>query len=206
MRFSYRSIFYASLALFFFAGCTLPTIAQKSFLKSSEASVGVIGEFTSNVSGNGITLDTTKAAGGQASFRHSYHWWLGFEGSYNYTRYNEYYSSKPYSIQHNTHEMAADYLVTTPVSPFGFKPYAEGGLSVIVFSPSLNGGQNVAWQGEPGVNFGAGFDHPLLTPYFGIRIGYRGVYYKAPDFNLTTLKTGASRLTSEPLAGFYVRF
>ena len=204
MRFSHRSILYATFALFI-AGSAIPAIAQKSFLKNSEASVGVIGEFTSNVKGNGITLDTTKSMGGQASFRHSYHWRLGFEGSYNYTRYNEYYSTKPYSIQHNTHEAAADYLVTTPVSPLGFKPYVEAGLSVIVFSPSLNGGQNVSWQGEPGANFGVGFDHPLI-PHFGIRIGYRGIYYKAPDFNLPALKTGASRLTSEPLAALYFRF
>lgn len=203
MRFSYRYIFYAALAVLF-AGSTVPAHAQ-SFLKNSEASVGVLGEFTSNVTGNGITLDTSKAAGGQAAFRHSYHWWLGYEGSYNYTRFTEYYSSRPYSIQHNTHEFAASYLVSG-TSVLGFRPFALGGVSAIVFSPSLNGGQNVSWQGEPGLNFGGGFDHALLSSHFGVRIEYRGLYYKAPDFNEADLKTGKSRLTSEPVAALYFRF
>ncbi|HUY81645.1 MAG TPA: hypothetical protein VMU92_07970 [Acidobacteriaceae bacterium] len=206
MRFSHRCISFAALA-FFVAGFSMPVVAQqKSFLKNSEGSIGMFAEFTPTVSGNGITLKASKAAGAQAAFRHSYHWWLGFEGSYNYTRFTEYYSSRPFPIQHNVHELAADYLVTTPTSLFGFKPYAMVGASAVVFSPSLNGGQNVAWQGRPGMNFGVGFEHPLLTPYFGVKIGYRGVYYKAPDFNVTTLKTGAWRLTSEPLAGVYFHF
>lgn len=205
MRFSHRCTFFAALA-FFLAGPTVPALAQMHFLRNSEASVGVLGEFTPDVSGNGITVRATNGLGGQAAFRHSYHWWLGFEGSYNYARFSEYYSGKPYSIQHNMHEFAVDYLATTPISPLSFKPFAMVGVSAIVFSPSLNGGQNVSWQGRPGANFGVGVEHPLLTPYFGIRIEYRGVYYKAPDFNESALKTGASRLTSEPMAGLYFRF
>ena len=204
MRFSYRCIFYAALAVLF-AGSSFPALAQ-SFLKNSEASVGVLGEFTSNVSGNGITLDTSKSAGVQAAFRHSYHWWLGFEGSYNYTRYSEYYSSRPFTVQHNTHEFAASYLVSSGHGVLGFRPFALAGVSAIIFSPSLNGGQNVAWQGRPGLNFGAGVERTLLNPHFGVRIQYRGVYYKAPDFNQAILTTGQFRLTSEPMAGFFYRF
>jgi hypothetical protein len=203
MRFSYRFLFCVALAVLV-AGSALPASAQK-ILKNSEVSVSGFAEFTSNVSGNGITVDTSKAAGGQGAFRHSYHWWLGYEGSYNYTRFTEYYSSRPVPIQHNMHEIAASYLVTTPTSLLGFRPFALAGVSAIVFSPSLNGGQNVAWQGEPGVNFAAGFDRGLL-PHFGVRVQYRGLYYKTPDFNQTSLKTGQSRLTSEPMAGLYLRF
>lgn len=203
MRFSYRCFLYAAIAVIF-AGTLTPARAQK-FLHNSEASVGVLGEFTSNVTGNGITLDTSKSVGAQAAFRHSYHWWLGFEGSYNYTRFTEYYSNRPYPIQHNTHEFAASYLVSG-TSVLGFRPFALGGVSAIIFSPSLNGGQNVSWQGEPGLNFGAGVDHALLSSHFGIRIQYRGLYYKAPDFNEADLKTGKSRLTSEPVVALYYRF
>jgi hypothetical protein len=64
----------------------------------------------------------------------------------------------------------------------------------------------VSWQWRPGVNFGAGINYPLLTKYFGLRLEYRGVYYKAPDFGLAKLTTNAYRLTSEPMAGFFVRF
>lgn len=205
MRFSHRCLSFAALACLV-VGLSMPAVAQKSFIKNSEGSVGIIAEFSPTVSGNGITIKTSKAAGGQATFRHSYHWWLGFQAGYTYTRFTEYYSSNVFPIQHNVHEFSGDYLVTTPTSLMGFKPYAVVGASAVVFSPSLNGGQNVPWQARPGIDFGGGFDHPLLTQYFGIRIGYRGVYYKVPDFGKTKLASGAWRLTSEPVAGFYFHF
>jgi Outer membrane protein beta-barrel domain len=203
MRFSYRHFPFAALLLLF-TGFAVSAHAQ-SFLHNSDASVSAFGQFTSGVSGNGITDDPTKSLGGQAAFRHSYHWWLGFEGSYAYTRYNEYYSSRPYSVQHNTHEFAASYLVNGS-SVLGFRPFAFAGISALVFSPSLNGGQNASWQGRTALNFGAGIDRSLLTSHFGIRVQYRGLYYKAPDFNDALLTTGKSRLTSEPMAGVYYRF
>jgi len=203
MRVSYRLFFYASLLLFF-AGFAISARAQ-NFLHNSEASVSAFGQFTSSVSGNGISLNTTDSLGGQAAFRHSFHWWLGFEGSYSYTRFNEYYSALPYSVQHNFHEFAGSYLVSGS-NVLGFRPFALAGLSGIIFSPSLNGGQNLPWQGETGLNFGVGAEHALMTSHFGIRIEYRGLYYKAPDFGDPALKTGSSRLTSEPLVGVYYRF
>jgi len=205
MRISHRCTFVAALA-FFLAFPSMSAFAQKSFIKNSEGSVGAIAEFSPTVSGNGITIKASKAAGGQATFRHSYHWWLGFQVGYVYTRFTEYYSSYVFPVQHNVHEFSGDYLVTSPTSLFGFKPYAVAGASAVIFSPSLNGGQNVPWQARPGINFGGGVERPLITQSFGIRIGYRGVYNKVPDFGKTYLASGAWRLTSEPLAGFYFRF
>lgn len=204
MRFFYRHYFCAALLLLLL-GFAVSASAQ-SFLRNSDVSVGAFGQFTSDVSGNGITLDTTKSLGGQAAFRHSYHWWLGFEGSYDYSRYAELYSNQRFPIQHNTHEFAASYLVSAPIGVFGIRPFALAGISALVFSPTLNGGQNQSWQGEPALNFGVGLNHALLTSHFGIRIQYRGVFYKAPDFNQPALDTGESRLTSEPMAGIYLKF
>jgi len=178
--------------------------SAQNFLHNSDISVSAFGQFSPTVNGNGIELKTTDSVGGQAAFRHSYHWWLGFEGSYNYTRFAEIYSNQRFPIQHNTHEFAGSYLVTVP--SVILHPFAFAGVSALVFSPTLNGGQNVSWQGEPAFNFGAGVNQALLTSHFGIRIQYRGVYYKAPDFGEPILDTGKSRLTSEPMAGLYLRF
>lgn len=203
MRFPYRSFSLAALLLLFsgFAG----SACAQSFLHNSDMSVSAFGQFTSSVTGDGVTVRPTDSMGGQGAFRHSYHWWLGFEGSYAYTRYAEYYSSRPYSVQHNMHEFAASYLVSG-ASILGFRPFALAGVSALVFSPSLNGGQNVSWQGEPALNFGVGINQALLSSHFGIRLQYRGLYYKTPDFNNALLTTGTSRLTSEPMAGVYFRF
>lgn len=203
MRFLNRVLSTAAVLLLF-AGITAQSRAQ-SFRHNTDVSVGVFGQSTSSVSGNGVTVDPTESIGAQAAFRHSYHWWLGFEGSYNYTRFAERYSKLPYHVQHNMHEFAASYLVSG-ASLLGFRPFALGGVSAVLFSPSLNGGQNVPWQGEPGLNFGVGFDHSLLTSHLGVRLQYRGLYAKAPDFHEAGLKSGKSRLTSEPMAGIYIRF
>ena len=203
MRFLFRSLFYAVLLLSF-SWLTAQAGAQ-SFLHNSDASLSAFGQSTSSVTGNGVTVDTTDSIGGQGALRHSYHWWLGFEGSYDYTRFSEHYSNRPFAVQHNMHEFAASYLVSGG-SFFGFRPFALGGVSAVVFSPTLNGGQNASWQGEPGFNFSVGVNHALLTSHFGIRLQYRGVYYKAPNFGEPQLDSGAYRVTSEPMAGIYLKF
>ncbi len=181
-----------------------PAHAQKA-LSNSDISVDGFAQFTSTASGNGITDRPTKSAGGAASFRHSYHWWLGYEAGYEYTRFAEYYTGESFGIQHNTHEFGGSYYVHGATT-LGLQPFATVGASALVFSPSLNGGQNVAYQARPALNFGVGVNLPLLTSHFGVRVQYRGVYYKAPDFGEARLTTNAFRETSEPMAGVYFRF
>jgi hypothetical protein len=203
MRFLNRLFPYAALFLFF-AGFAFSAHAQ-SFIKNSEVSVSAFAQSTSDVSGNGVSVNPTESIGGQAAFRHSYHWWLGFEGSYDVTRFAEHYSNPPFEVQHTMHEFAGSYLVTGP-SILGFRPFALGGVSAVVYSPTLNGGQNVSWQGEPGLNFGVGINRAVYTSHLGVRLQYRGVYAKAPDFGRAALDADAWRLTSEPMAGVYLRF
>lgn len=203
MHFLYRFSSCAAV-LFLSAGLVAQAHAQ-SFIHNSDVSVSAFGQSTSSVSSNVVAVHTTDSIGAQAAFRHSYHWWLGFEGSYNYARYSEHYSNTPFAVQNNMHEFAASYLVRG-ASLLGFRPFALGGVSAMVFSPTLNGGQNVSWQGEPGFNYSAGIDRALLTSHFGVRLQYRGVYYKAPDFGKPQLNADAYRMTSEPMAGLYLRF
>lgn len=203
MRFPFRFFPYAALLLFF-AGFSVSAHGQ-SFFRNSEASISVFAQSTSSVTGNGVSVNPTDSLAGQAAFRHSYHWWMGFEGSYNYTRFSEHYSVTPFAVQHNTHEFAASYLVTGG-NFFGIRPFALGGVSGVVFSPTLNGGQNVSWQGEPGINYGVGLEHGLLSSHFGVRLQYRGLYAKAPDFNRAALDADKWRMTSEPMGGIYLRF
>jgi opacity protein-like surface antigen len=178
--------------------------AQKA-LHNDEVSIGGFFQFTSNASGNSITDTPTKSLGGEAAFSHSYHPLLGWQFSYDYSRFAEKYTGQPFGYQHNLHVFSGDYYLHG-VQALGFRPYAMAGISAVVFSPSLNGGQNAAWQARPGANFGAGVQIPLLTNNFGVELQYRGLYYKAPDFGQAKLTTNAWRLTSEPTAGIYVRF
>lgn len=180
-----------------------PAQAQKA-LRNDDIAVSGLYEMTQKVSGNGITVDPSKSGGGQAAFRHSFHYWMGYEAAYSVSRYTDFYTGQPFGIQHNQHEFSASYLIHGPT--ILVQPFALAGISAVVFSPSLNGGQNVTWQARPGINFSGGVNVPLLTSHIGIRVQYRGVYYQTPDYGRAVLKTNAYRLTSEPMAGVYLRF
>ncbi|MBT9331663.1 porin family protein [Paracidobacterium acidisoli] len=185
-------------------GAARAQVAQQ-VLRNSDVSLSAFGQFSSDVSSNGIQQTTTKSLGGQAAFRHSYHWWLGYEASYGYTRYAERYTGQVFSYQHNAHEFGGTYLVQGPHA-LGLQPFGGVGVSALIFSPSLNGGQHAEWQGRTAVNFTVGINHPLLTNHIGVRLQYRGLYYKAPDFGQVALKTNSFRITSEPTVGVYLKF
>jgi hypothetical protein len=190
----------------FFALLLLCSAAQaQKALHNDEASVDGFYQFTSSASGNGITDTASKSLGGEASFRHSFHPLLGYEISYDYSRFTEYYTGQVFGYQHNLHVFNGSYYVHAGQA-FGLQPFAVAGISAVIFSPTLNGGQNVPWQARPGANFGAGVDLPLVAHAIGVRLQYRGLFYQAPDFGQTKLTTGSYRLTSEPTAGFYLRF
>ena len=186
-------------------GLVSPAAQAQNALRNDDISVGGFYQFTQSTSGNGISDSASKSLGGSASFRHSFHWWLGYEGSYQYTRFTDDYSGQPFGVQHNVHEFGGSYYVHG-ITALGIEPFAIAGVSAVVFSPSLNGGQNVSWQARPGVNFGAGINYPLLTSHIGLRFEYRGVYYKTPDFGQAALTTNTYRVTSEPMVGVYFKF
>jgi hypothetical protein len=194
----------SSLLLCAVAALVVPSVHAQNALKNDDIAVTGLYEFTQTVSGNGITDIPSKAGGGEAAFRHSYHWWLGYEGAYTYTRYDETYTNQPFGYQHNQHEFSGSYYVHGPT--IFIQPFALAGFSGVLMSPSLNGGQNVPYQWRPGVDFGAGANLPLLTSHIGLRFEYRAVYYKAPDFGEPYLTTNAMRVTSEPMAGAYIKF
>jgi hypothetical protein len=199
----------SSLTLAVVPALVVPSLHAQKALKNDDIGVTGLFEFTQTVSGNGVTDTPSKAAGGEAVFRHSFHWWLGYEGAYSYTRYHEDYSGTSFpeqlfGVQHNQHEFSGSYYVHGPTVLI--QPFALAGVSAVLFSPTLNGGQNVPYQWRPGVNFGVGANLPLLSSHLGLRVEYRGVYYKTPDFGESYLTTNAMRLTSEPMAGAYIRF
>jgi opacity protein-like surface antigen len=192
-------------ALILFAASALCCSAQTKALANTDIAVEGFYQTTPTVSGNGISVRATHSAGGAAFFRHSYRWWLGYEAGYADTRYTNEYSGQSFGVQSNMHEFAGSYFIHGPRA-LGIEPFATAGVSGVLFSPSLNGGQNAAWQMRPGINFGAGVNVPLVSSHFGARVEYRGVYYKAPDFGQARYSTGAFRETSEPMAGLYLRF
>lgn len=176
-------------------------------LKNMEGAVAVFGQFTGTTSGNGVTDSPTESLGTLATFRQSFHPWLGYEVNYSYTRFTERYNTIPFGVQNNVNEVTGAYLVQGPTLPFlGIQPFGAIGFGALIFLPTTVGGQKYPQQNRVPLLYEAGINYPLITSHFGLRLQYRGLSYKTPDYNATLLTTGTRRTTSEPSVGAYLRF
>ena len=177
--------------------------AQK--LKNIDGSLSVFAQTTGSSSGNGVQDNPTKTVGELGSFRQWFHPWMGYEVNYSYSRFSEYYSVLPFQVQNNVHETTAAYLVQGP-SFLGIRPFATGGVGALIFLPTTTGGQQYGMQKRLTFLYELGLNYPLLTSHFGVRLQYRGLLYKTPDFGQAALQTNARRQTSEGAVGLYLRF
>jgi hypothetical protein len=182
-----------------------PAIAQT--LKNLDGAVSVFGQSSGSSSGNGIQDNPTESMGALATFRQSFHPWLGYEVNYSYTRFTEKYSTIPFGVQNNVHEVSVAYLLQGPTLPFlGLQPFGAVGTGVLIFLPTTVGGQKYSQQDRVPLLYEVGVNHPILTSHLGLRFQYRGLLYKTPDFNAALLTTNARRQTSELSLGAYFKF
>jgi hypothetical protein len=174
-----------------------------------------IGEFTKNVSGpitvpavdtgSIVTQAASNSAGALATIRFAPRPYFGVEFNGSYGRFTENFSQNPYQIQTNFNEFTFGYVVTPPYTIFGVKPYASAGGGIIRFAPTTGGGQGAIKEGRPGVYYNVGIQKDVLGN-FGVRLGFRQLFYTAPDFYANYLTISKRTVTSEPMIGFYLRF
>jgi opacity protein-like surface antigen len=200
-----RSLYLLFFLLLMIVGLGNGAMAQS--LKGMDGAVAVFGQFTGTSNGNGIKDNPSESLGALATFRQSFHPWLGYEINYSYTRFTERYSTIPFGAQNNMHEVTGAYLLQGRTIPIlGLQPFGAIGFGALIFLPTTVGGQRYNQQTRTPILYEFGVNYPILTSHIGLRLQYRGLNYKTPDFNATLLTTGARRTTSEPSAGAYFRF
>jgi opacity protein-like surface antigen len=198
---------FSLLVFLFVSSFSVRPPATAQTLKNLEGSVNLFGQFTGNTSGNGVTDSPTNSLGALFSVRQSFHPWLGYEVNYSYTRFSERYNNIPYSVQDNVHEASAAYLVQGPSLPIlGLQPFGTVGAGGLIFLPTTVGGQRYHQQWRVPLIYEVGVNWPILTSHLGLRLQYRGLIYKTPDFESEPITTNAKRQTSEPSVGAYFRF
>ena len=183
--------------------------ASAQTLKNFEGAVNVFGQFSSTSNGNGIQDKPTSSVGALASVRQSIHPWLGYEINYSYTRFAERYQTSPFgqTVQNNLHEVSVAYLVQGPTIPIlGLQPFGAVGSGGLIFLPTTTGGQKYGQQARIPLLYEFGVNYPLFTSHLGLRLQYRGLLYKTPDFGSPLLTTNVRRQTAEPTVGAYFRF
>jgi opacity protein-like surface antigen len=181
--------------------------ATAQTLKNFEGAVNIFGQFTGTTNGDGVKDSPTDSLGVLATARQSFHFWLGYEVNYGYTRFTERYSTIPFGVQNNMHEVSGAYLVQGPSIPLlGLQPFGAVGVGALIFLPTTVGGQKYNQQTRVPLLYEFGVNWPILTSHLGLRLQYRGLSYKTPDFNAALVTTGTRRTTSEPSVGAYLRF
>jgi opacity protein-like surface antigen len=181
--------------------------ASAQTLKNLEGGVNIFGQFSQSSNGNGVQDSPTDSLGALATVRQSFHPWLGYEINYSYTRFSEHYSTTPFGVQNNVHEATGAYLVQGPTIPIlGLQPFGAVGVGGLLFLPTTVGGQKYNQQWRVPLLYEVGVNYPILTSHIGLRLQYRGLVYKTPDFNSAQLTTNTRRQTSEPSVGAYFRF
>src|SRR5262245_48297525 len=165
------------------------SLAQTEELPRNEVAIQGVGFFTKDSNRNGVTQHTTDSGGLLVSYRNRFNSWLGGDLSYGYTR-NTQQNFRPgaaFNVQSNVHQATGAFVVTAPGRIVGFKPFALAGAGALTFSPTNNFGGFV-----PGADrnaratfvYGGGADFGL-SDHFAIRLEYRGLVYKRPDFGLS---------------------
>ena len=136
-------------------------------LKNLEGAVSVFGQFSGTSNGNGIQDSPTDSLGALATVRQSFHPWLGYEVNYSYTRFTERYSTIPFGVQNNLHEVSGAYLVQGPTLPIlGLQPFGAVGVGALIFLPTTVGGQKYNQQTPrtAAVRVRCQLPHPHLAP------------------------------------------
>ena len=175
-----------------------------------ELSLQGTGFLTKDSQGRGVAQHTTDTGGFMVGYRYHFNEWLAAEANYSYARNTQFNltPSGPFNVQSNVHEATASLVVTPPISVARLHPYFLSGSGALVFDPTGNAGGVVPGarrQAKAAFVYGGGADYDV-TKHLSLRLEYRGLVYKRPDFELSTLNSDVTAHTAQPSAGIAIRF
>ncbi len=168
------------------------------------------GFFTKDSNGRGIFQHSTDTGGVLGSYRFHFNSWLAAEGAYGYARTTQqnFTPVGTFGVQSNVHQITGAGVVKLPWSLAHLKPYVLAGAGALVFDPRANAGGFVpgaARQTKAAFVYGGGADYNFYN-HFSLRVQYRGLVYKRPDFGLASLDSDVIAHTAQPSAGIVFRF
>ncbi len=177
-----------------------------------DASLSGVAAFSKTSEGNGVTLKPTTAGGALGSVRLWIAPKVALEGNWGRFKNSQKYNSPPfeYRVQGAVTEFSGD-VVYSFMQRGKFHPFVLGGGGVLVFSPEqtfifttpfLFGAKR---QVEPAILYGLGVDYHAYKA-ISVRLQYRGLFYRAPYYNFSTLTTSASGHLAEPAVGVVFSF
>ena len=189
-----------------------------------DVSLGGAGVFSKQSTGNGTTQTPTQSGAFLATGRVRFTPRSSIEVNYARTKNSQNYVSgvNDYRIQGVISEFTGAYVFSFHQTE-KLEPFVFGGGGILVFNPTLTlintvqTGVGATRQTKPAFLYGAGVDWkvfsilPIISQSahasnVALRLQYRGLVYKAPDFGVPNLFTGARGHMAEPSIGLVVKF
>ncbi len=195
-----------------FAAAQVTTLDRQ--LRRLDLSVNGVGQFTKSVQGINyqgvaITQNASNTLGALGTIRYTKSPLLGLEANYGYARYTENYLSTPSYItggaQTRATEATLGYVAHGP-DLLGLHTFGSGGVGSIIFTPTAGGGQGLPERARLAFYYAVGAEEPVFSSHFGIRVQFRQLFFKAPDFDQNYLTLNKQTFTTEPSVGFYLHF
>ncbi len=203
------------------AQTTAPTASDK-FFAHFDLGISGSGEFTPNTSGNtylpqSVQLSPSNTLGALVELRYTVSPKIGLQYNYSYARYVDNFTINnttgtpinqvPYivGVQTKVTEYTVGYVGHIP-NYFGLHPFVGAGGGLLAFRPTKGGGQGVQNQVRGAIYYAVGVEDTVFSEHFGLRVQFRQLYFGAPDFNENYLANGQRSHTTQPTAGFFLRF
>jgi hypothetical protein len=195
---------------------TLPETPFQKQIHKMDLSINGVGEFNSTVSGPVIpsAVDTGQVVtqygsntfGAIVGIHYVAKPYVGFEFNYGYARYTENFTVAPFQVQTKVNEYSLGYYVTPPHPIFGFQPFASAGSGSLEFKPTNGGGQGLPTKARQVYYYSLGLQQEYANGHFGIRAGFRQIFFLDPDFGQNYLTILKHATTYQPMVGFYLKY
>jgi outer membrane immunogenic protein len=177
-----------------------------------DVSVSGAGVIPKQSTGHGTVLEPTNSGGPLVTARFRFNAKHSIVANYGTTHDSQIYTVGPNveRIQATVSEFSAAY-VFNPVQIGKFEPFVMAGAGQLNFNPGntfINTFQApvaAVKQDALAYLYGGGVDY-RVRPHIAVRLQYRGLVYRVPDFKNFTLFTGALGHMAEPSIGVVFRF
>jgi len=176
--------------------------------------------------GNGTVLTPTNSVAVLITARYRFSPRNSVEINYSHTADSQVYFASPLTYRiHNTIGEYSGAYVFSFLQSEKVEPFLFAGAAALIFYPNYNASSindvqtylPSSQQTKPAFLYGGGFDYRIfsilpvirkstLSKHLALRLEYRGLVYKAPDFNVQNLFTGARGHLAEPSTGIVVKF
>lgn len=156
-----------------------------------------------------VSTRDTKTTGVLGSYRYLLTPHSALELNYSFAQNSKYFSVSgtrvPIPVHTRQQELTAAYVFG--LSFKNYNPFVEAGIGGVMFTPILDGTGTLDAKSQTTIGglVGGGLAYEL-SPSFDLRVQYRGLLLKTPNFKDSNFATNRYEIVSMPAIGFAYHF